>query len=82
MPGLTIKYKNKKTLEALIDLSKYFGFSVVLSKKPAPKKNYLVNGVIIIPGDNSVDVSELETIFSGRKIEAKQLRKDAWQRVK
>ncbi len=82
MPELVIKYKNKKTLEALKDLSKYFGFSVVLPKKPAPKKNFTINGVTIIPGDSSIDVSELEIIFSGRNIEAKQLRKDAWQRVK
>ncbi len=37
---------------------------------------------ILIPGDPSVDISELKEIFSGSNIDAKQLRKEAWERKK
>jgi hypothetical protein len=80
MPELVIKYKDKRTLEALMDFSKYFDFSVVNPPK-VPKTNVSsINGVTIIPADSSVDTSELETIFSGKHLDAKKIRNDAWQR--
>lgn len=80
MPELTIKYKTKKTLEALIDFSKYFGFSIISTDKPQKARKTKVNGVTVVHGDSSIDISELGTIFTNRKIDAKQLRKTAWQR--
>jgi prolyl-tRNA editing enzyme YbaK/EbsC (Cys-tRNA(Pro) deacylase) len=71
MPELVIKYKNKKTLNALTDFAKYFEFSIV---KPEEK----ATNVTIISGDNTIDTSELETVFTGKKLNAKQLRENAW----
>lgn len=81
MPELIIKYKNKKTLEALMDFSKYFEFSVVAPKivTKAPHRN---NGVKIIPADRTIDTSELEAIFSSKNLDSKQLRNEAWLRNK
>jgi hypothetical protein len=82
MPELTIKYKNKKTFEALKHFSKYFDFSVVTKSKSNRSKSKKIGGVTIIPADSSIDTSELELIFSNKKIDAKQLRQSAWQRSK
>lgn len=77
MHEVVVKYKNKKALNALLDLAKYFDFSIVL-----PSKKKTVHGVTIIPADDSVDVSELNSVFSNRKLDAHQLRMQAWQRGK
>jgi len=82
MPELIIKYKSKRTLKALMDFSKYFDFSVVVPSKSSKENSLTINGVTVIPADNSIDISELETIFSNRNINAKQLRQDAWQRIR
>lgn len=75
MPELVIKYKSKRALNALMDFAKYFEFSVT-----KPEKN--INGVTIIFGDSAIDTSELETVFTGKNLNAKQLRENAWQRNK
>jgi hypothetical protein len=75
MPELVIKYKNKKTLNALTDFAKYFEFSII---KPKEK----ITGLTIISGDNTIDTSELETVFTGKNLNAKQLRENVWQRNK
>lgn len=82
MPELVIKYKNKKTLEALKDIAKYFEFSVVVPAKPKKTKITGINGVTIIPADSSVDTSDLEAIFSGKNIDSRKLRDNSWQRSK
>ena len=82
MPELVIKYKNQKTLDALMDFSKYFDFSVISSPRKDKKKNILINGVTLIPADNSINTSEMEAIFSNKDIDSKQLRVDAWLRNK
>ena len=48
----------------------------VLTKKTEIKKD----SAIIIPGDPSIDISEMFEIFSGLNIDAKKLRKEAWKR--
>ncbi len=81
MPELVIKYKSKKTLEALLSIAKYFDFSIVLpdsKTKTAPLNE--INGVPFTPGDPTIDISDLREIFTGRNIDARQLRKDAWRR--
>lgn len=79
MNEVTIKYKDSKTLKILKDLAKYFDF-VVLTPKEGKKETETINGVTIIPGDRSVDMSELTKIFSGRNLDAKELRKRGWER--
>lgn len=82
MKEVIIKYKSSKTLAALKDLGKYLGFSVseqVISNK---KENSYINGVTLIQGDESIDISELREIFTGKDFNASQLRKSGWQRIK
>lgn len=81
MKEVTIKYKNGKTLEALKDLGKYLGFSVA-DQHPAAKKKreFYINGVTVIPGDDAIDVSELHEVFTGKGMDATDLRKSGWQR--
>ena len=82
MPELVIKYKNKKTLNVLLDISRYFGFSVILPKKAKPEKEFQLNGVTILAADKTIDVSGFEPVFTGKGIDAKQLRSEAWQRAR
>ena len=79
MPEIVIKYKNVKTLELLKDLSKYFDF-LLSSPKSQSQKEKSVNGVTFISADPKIDTSDLTDIFSGRQIDAKNLRERAWQR--
>jgi hypothetical protein len=44
------------------------------------RNKFFINGVSVISGDSSVDMSGMDKIFAGKKIEAKQLREKAWQR--
>ena len=81
MPELIIKYKSKKTLDVLLDISKYFDFAVILPKTKS-KKVTQIKGVSIISGDSSIDIADLQEIFSGKKFNAKELRKTAWLRKK
>lgn len=86
MPELVIKYSNKKTLQALMDLAKYFDFSVVLPQSANPEasggKSKKIKGVTVITANSSIDTSYLESVFSHKNIDAKNLRKKAWQRDK
>jgi hypothetical protein len=82
MPELVIKYKDKKTLDALIDFSKYFNFSISTPKSIKVNNSFLINGVEILSGDNSIDTADLNTLFSNSKISAESLREKAWQRKK
>jgi len=79
MPELIIKYSSQKTLQALIDLAKYFDFEIA---KPATstKAKVFINGVALISGDKTVDISPLVKIFTGKDVDASNLRKMAWQR--
>ena len=81
MPEVTIKYKDSKTLKALKALSEYFDFTFSAAAKKS-KKEFFINGVPVIPGDSSVDTSAMNKIFTGKKIDAKQLRERSWQRSK
>ncbi len=81
MPEIIVKYKSKRTLEALRDFAKYFDYEISspdLKKKR--KKQISLNGVTIVPGDSSIDTAELTGIFTGKNINPSQLRNEAWQR--
>ena len=79
MPEITIKYEKPETLTILRAFAKYFDFRV-LSSRAKKKTDKTVNGVTIIPADLAIDTSEMETIFSGRKMDATELRNKVWQR--
>ena len=83
MPKVIVKYKNKRTLEALRDFAKYFDFEISFPdflKKSETETN--LNNITIIPGDSSIDTKGLMKIFTGKNINATELRKEAWQRRK
>ena len=82
MPELVIKYKDKRTLNVLMDLSKYFYFSISAPKSMKEEKYFLINGVAILSGNSTLDTSELEAIFSNKNLDAKTLREKAWQGLK
>ncbi len=82
MKEVIIKYKSDKTLAALKDLGKYLGFSVSEQTVSNKKENSFINGVTLIPGDESIDISELQEVFTGRGITASQLRNSGWERKK
>lgn len=65
----------------LKDLAKYFDF-IVSAPEPTKKNEILINGVTIIPADNSINTSDLTKIFTGKSIDAEKLRKQAWLRRK
>ncbi len=79
MPEVIIKYKSSRTLQALKDFAKYFDFIIT-----TPKKDFSdnLNGVTIIPADQSINTSDLKKIFTGKNIDAKELRSHAWQKKK
>ena len=83
MPEIIIKYKSKRTLEALRDLAKYFDYVISTpGSKEKRKKQKNLDGITIIPADSSVDASDLTDVFTGRNINPEQLRNEAWQRKK
>lgn len=83
MPEITVKYKNKRTLDALRDLAKYFDYVISSTGfEKNRKKQISLNGVTIIPADSAIDASELTTIFTANNINPVQLREEAWQRKK
>ena len=78
MPEVYIKYKKPKTLKMIKALAEYLDFEIFTVKEKKAK----INGVTVIPADKSIDVSEMEAIFSGKNLDAKELRQKAWQRTK
>ncbi|MEO8820143.1 MAG: hypothetical protein ABI374_04820 [Ginsengibacter sp.] len=83
MPEIIIKYKNKRTLEALYDFAKYFEFEISLPVLSNKKENQInLNDITIIPADPSVDTKDMNDIFTGRNIDPSKLRINAWKRKK
>ena len=77
MPEVIIKYKKPETLKILKGLAKYFDFKVNANK--SEKKSSGAD--ILVSGDKTLNISELENIFTGSGIDAKQLREEAWKTV-
>jgi hypothetical protein len=82
MKEVTIQYKSNKTLDALRELGKYLGFTVNEQTIPKKEKMSFINGVPVIPGDNSIDLTDLHSIFTGKGLNAAELRNSGWQRRK
>ena len=75
MPEAIIKYKKPETLKILKGLAKYFDFTISADKKT--KKDRLAE--VLIPGDESVDISGLEKVITNSEMDAKTLR-ESWKR--
>lgn len=82
MPEVVVKYNNPIALKVLKDLAKYFDFIVTSPKKDSNKKEIQIKGVSIIPADHTINISDLEEIFSDKNIHSSILRTKAWQRKK
>jgi len=82
MPEITIKYTNSKTLKALKALSEFLDFSMTKPEKKGKSELIYINGVPVVPGDKSIDISDMGEIISRNKMDAKQLRRQAWHRNK
>lgn len=83
MPQITIQYKNKRSLEALQDLAKYFDYTISSpDSESKAERQITLNGISIIPADNPVDTSDLNEIFTGKNISPSHLRNEEWQRKK
>ena len=78
MPEVIIKYENPETLKVLEDLSKTMNFEVFKEDDNV----YFVNGVKIVKGNKDVDLSDIRQLFTEKNIDAKTLRREAWQRKK
>ena len=76
MPEVIIKYKKPETLKILKGLAKYFDFKI---SSPKNKLNQPLED-ILIPGDKTLDISSLNEIFTGKNIDASDLRKEMWKR--
>ena len=67
MPELIIKYRNKKTLDIIKELARFFEFTVeVPSSKNKNDAVFQINGVTILEANNTIDTSELENIFTNK----------------
>lgn len=81
MPEVVVKYKTSKTLRALKDLAKYFDY-VISSPAKDQDIELIINGVPVIAADSTIDTSELEILFSEKRVDANAIRKQSWQRRK
>lgn len=81
MPEVVVKYKTSKTLRALKDLAKYFDY-VISSPAKDQDIELIINGVPVIAADSTIDTSELEILFSEKRVDANATRKQSWQRRK
>lgn len=82
MKEVIIKYKDSKILEILKDLTKYFNFSISFPTKGKKDKDgyEYINGIPVIPGNSSIDVKGLTSIFTGKNLDARKIRIEGWQR--
>jgi len=84
MKEIIVKYNDSRTLALLKTLARFFNFSISSPKKEeSNRKAYeYVNGVPVIPGDGSISTKELNEIFTGKNLNARTLRTQAWRRQK
>lgn len=80
MHEVVVKYKNRKTLKALMAFGEYLGFTVADPNAQKQDSVYHLKGVPVERGDPSVNIQKLNGIFTGKDIDAVSLRKSAWER--
>ncbi|WP_462264912.1 hypothetical protein [Mucilaginibacter sp.] len=81
MPQIVLTYEKPETLKLLKSLAKYLGFNIA-AKGKMKKQPDCINGVSVLPADESASLDDVRKIFTGRNIDAVQLRKEAWRRKK
>jgi hypothetical protein len=76
MPEVIIKYKKPETLKILKGLAKYFDFKI------SKQKNATIKSLdeILVQGDKTLDISPLNEIFTGKNLDASDLRRKMWKR--
>jgi hypothetical protein len=74
MPEVIIKYKKPETLKMLKSLAKYLDFHVSGDRDVVNSDN------VLVPGDKTLDIEALREVFTGKNIDARELRKSAWKR--
>ncbi|MDQ8003270.1 MAG: hypothetical protein REI64_00645 [Pedobacter sp.] len=82
MKQAIIKYRSNKTLDALKELGKYLGFSISSVSPKGKKSSSTIKGATVIEGDPTVDIAGLHEIFTGKGLDALELRKSGWHRNK
>ena len=82
MKEVTIKYKSNKTLDALRDMGKHLGFTVHEPKENKPAEIFFINNVPVIRGDDTINITDLDAIFTRKGLNANEIRKSGWQRKK
>jgi len=80
MNRATIRYKDKKALDAVIDMGRHLDLSV---DSPERSIEY-INGIPMMKGGGNIEqaIEELSDIFTGLNLDAKKLRREAWGREK
>ena len=81
MKKVTIRYDNPKTLKLLKAIAKYFDLSISSarhSESMKSKKLKYINGVPYTAGNTAIDICELFELFTGKNIDARELRTNAW----
>ena len=78
MPEIVIKYKSAKTLEVLMNIAKYFDFTI--KKKEIAKKSSSVKKEDELPIDfaKNPDTSALSGVWKHKDISLNELRQKAW----
>lgn len=82
MLEVTIIYSSPKTLKVLKALSELLDFKLTKSEKVKGQSLDIITIPSRIPGDKTVDISDMSDVFSRSKMDAKKLRKEAWGRKK
>ncbi len=81
MPEVTIKYKNPKTLKVLEELSKTMDFEIETFNQTSIERQRAIDE-ITVPADKEADLTQLFHVFTGKNLDAKKLREEAWRRLK
>ncbi|MEX8548500.1 MAG: hypothetical protein V5804_12935 [Mucilaginibacter sp.] len=72
--------ERQKAIDAIaVQADKNADISQSVSPNQKSEKEYSINGVTMIAGDPSVDITELIEVFTGLNLDAKKLR-EAWKR--
>lgn len=74
MPEVIIKYKSHKTLQALLDIAKYFDFTVTTPPKVVAGKT----SGLPIEFAQEPNIMALAGIWKDKEITLEELRKKAW----
>ena len=74
MPEVVIKYKKPETLKILRGLAKYLDFKIAVNDGNGKDLDD-----ILIQGDKTLDIKALEKIFTGKNLDAKELRSSMWK---